>query len=150
MHHIDVCVCVHLPDLPDSRQRGPLLPPCMCVRVSHMFVRLKGLARHAPFVVGRSGLPTRLVWFMDVSQSCNSLRPERGCPSSRCETPADVPTLTSIKQELIRASNLCLPRAVSPSIHTTAAHQISGWRRKYDACIRARFLRHGSRCHVPI
>lgn len=33
-----------------------------------MFVLLKGLAQSRPFVVGSSGLPIQLVWFMDESE----------------------------------------------------------------------------------
>lgn len=51
-----------------------LLSVFVCVR---MFALLKGLAQRRPFVVGNSGHSAHLVWFMDVSQNCISLRPER-------------------------------------------------------------------------
>lgn len=77
---------------------------CLCVFV-RMFVWLKGLAQSRPFVVGSSGHSAQLVWFMDVSQDCISLRPEKDCPSSWCES-NKCGRADSIKQKLIQASNL--------------------------------------------
>lgn len=89
-------VCVHL--------RSVCM--CACTCLCAVFVLLKGLAQSRPFVVGSGGHGAQLVWFMDASQSCISLRTERGCPSSSwCETPINVPTTDGIKQKLIRASN---------------------------------------------
>lgn len=61
-HSVAYSDCVHLCSV------------CLCVYV-RMFVLLKGLAQRRPFVVGNSGHSAQLVWFMDVSQNCISLRP---------------------------------------------------------------------------
>lgn len=85
---VDVCVSFCLFVLTVT------FPVCVHVFV-RMFALLKGLAQSRPFVVGSSGLPTQLVWFMDVRQNCISLWPEKDCPTSWCETPINVPTLTA-------------------------------------------------------
>lgn len=82
----------------------------VCVHVLqafvHMFVLRKGLLESRPFVVGRSGLPTQLVWVMDVSRSCISLRPETDCPTW-CEPPTNVPTLTTLNRNWYK-HQICL------------------------------------------
>lgn len=54
-----------------------------------VFVRIRSstyFKQITPFVVSSIGHSAKLVWFMDVNQNYISLRSEKDCPSSCCET----------------------------------------------------------------
>lgn len=99
-----VCFCLFLFGAHCGLSCLCLLCICAC-----LFVPLKGLAQSRPFVVGRSGHPAQLVWLMDVSHNCISLRPEIDCPSSWCESLTNLPTLTALNRNWYK-HQICLTR----------------------------------------
>lgn len=98
-----MCVCV----LSLCGLWASQLYACICLYAC--LYCLKGLAPSRSFVVGGCGHSAQLVRFVNVSQNCISLRPEKGCPSSRCETPTNVPTLTALNRNSYKLQ-ICLTR----------------------------------------
>lgn len=99
---------------------------CVCLQ-AHVFVRmfvlLKGLAQSRPFVVGSSGHSAQLVWFMDVSQNCISLRPEKKTAHLPGVKPTNVPTLTALNRNWykhqIRLTHISCCQSINSYINTT-------------------------------